>query len=98
VNAKQNIIKRHLFAAKMTEVLAADTIIINYDESIIQEFYSDNKSWTLKNISRSRTYKRNFPGMQVLLAITSDGRAYFKFLKGTNNDVSVQSFFVSLSH
>lgn len=31
-----------------------------------------------------------------MLAITSDSRAFFKFLKGTNNEVSVQSFFISL--
>lgn len=37
-------------------------------------------------------------GLSILLAVTSDKRIYFQFLEGPNNEVSVSSFFVSLSN
>jgi hypothetical protein len=45
----------------------------------------------------ARTYKHTFSGMQVLLAVTSEGSTYFEFLKGINNEISVQSFFIELA-
>ena len=41
--------------------------------------------------------KKPIAGLSILLAVTSDGRAYYKFLEGPNNEVTVASFFISLS-
>ncbi len=77
VNSEKNLILRKLFAKTLIQVISSDILIINFDESLIQELPSSNKSWQMKGQPLARTYKRTFSGMQVLLAITSDGAAYF---------------------
>ena len=37
-------------------------------------------------------------GLSIILTATSDNRIYFQFLEGPNNEVSVSSFFISLSN
>jgi hypothetical protein len=35
--------------------------------------------------------------LSILLAATSDGRSYFQYLDGNNNELSVSSYFISLA-
>jgi hypothetical protein len=51
------------FARQMLSVISAKKVIINFDESIIQEYSNNFQSWQPPGISRSRHFKRVQSGM-----------------------------------
>ncbi len=83
---------RAAFAEKMIEILERGKVLINFDETMIGSTTSRCRSWDRRHIFTGRCFKREFPGLSLLLAISSDAKVYFKFLEGANNERTVASF------
>jgi len=97
VNKRQNIEARYNFAVELLEVLASRKTIINFDESIIGGICIKSFTWEKRGSIPGIVIKRATAGISLLLAISSDGLRYFQFMKGINNQDSVQLFFIDLA-
>ncbi len=72
-------------------------IIINFDESAIQQTNNRKFSWDVRGKTSQRNVGKPLVGLSILLAVTSDCKLFFQFLDGTNNEVVVANFMVELS-
>ncbi len=80
----------------MVQILREGKIIINFDETKLEGCRPVSNSWVVPGMRRARHYGDAITGVSLLLAITSDGRKYFQFLQGNNNEVSVANFIILL--
>ena len=86
-----------MFARELIQVKQDKKIILNFDESIIQEESNHLKSWAFKCETSVRHFKWTLSVMQILLAVESEGNIFFEFLQGSNNEVSGSAFFMKLA-
>lgn len=96
VNTQKNIDLRRDFANQVVELMQEKRIILNFDETTINASNWRSMSWINALGPRARKYQRKFTGLLLLLAVTSIGDLYFKFLKGSNNEWTVSQFFIDM--
>lgn len=72
-------------------------IILNFDETIIKMTTAKHFSWCKRGQSNQRIFGKPISGLSLLVAVSSEGDIFYKYLDGNNNSATVASFFVSLA-
>jgi hypothetical protein len=96
INCERNLFLRQDCAAEFIPLLEEGSYMMSYDESRFVSTTSRRMSFAPKNKYTMRTFGRNFPPLNLLCCVLSDGDIYYKLSTGTHNRTTQAEFFMDL--
>jgi hypothetical protein len=85
-NSKRSLVLRQQCALRMFPILNSDTVIVNLDESFLNDADGRHKKWRVRNQANTVTEKAIAPRLNMFSAIDTQGRSYFSITYENTDD------------